>query len=73
MTVTIQNATVLGNCQPKPRSVLGTLGHMIAVARQRRHLRALDDRMLKDIGISRHDALAEGRQTIWNAPDHWLK
>jgi len=73
MTVTTHNAAVLGNCQPKPRSVLGTLGHMIAVARQRRQLRALDDHMLADIGVSRQEALTEGRQTVWNAPDHWRK
>ncbi len=36
-----------------------------AVYRQRRTLLALDDRMLKDIGISRADALREGNKPFW--------
>ncbi len=36
-----------------------------AVYRQRRALLALDDRMLKDIGISRTDALREGGKPFW--------
>ena len=33
--------------------------------RQRRALLALDDAMLKDIGISRVDALQEGNKPFW--------
>lgn len=36
-----------------------------AVYRQRRDLLALDDAMLKDIGISRADALQEGNKPFW--------
>jgi uncharacterized protein YjiS (DUF1127 family) len=36
-----------------------------AVHRQRRALLSLDDAMLKDIGISRVDALQEGRKPFW--------
>lgn len=36
-----------------------------AVHRQRRALLSLDDAMLKDIGISRVDALREGRKPFW--------
>jgi uncharacterized protein YjiS (DUF1127 family) len=36
-----------------------------AVYRQRRALLALDERMLKDIGISRTDALQEGNKPFW--------
>lgn len=32
---------------------------------ERRRLLALDDRMLKDIGLSRADAWAEGRKPVW--------
>jgi uncharacterized protein YjiS (DUF1127 family) len=38
-----------------------------AVHRQRRELLALDERMLKDIGISRADALQEGRKPFWRS------
>lgn len=36
-----------------------------AVHRQRRALLSLDDAMLKDMGISRVDALREGRKPFW--------
>lgn len=35
----------------------------------RRQLRQLDDRALKDIGISRAEALAEARKPFWRAAD----
>ena len=37
------------------------------LARQRRRLLALDDRMLKDIGITRADACREGARPFWDA------
>ena len=36
--------------------------------RQRRQLLRLDERMLKDIGISRADALNEARKPCWKRP-----
>jgi uncharacterized protein YjiS (DUF1127 family) len=45
--------------------VLRWLRDSYAVYRQRRALLALDDRMLKDIGISRADALQEGNKPFW--------
>jgi uncharacterized protein YjiS (DUF1127 family) len=38
------------------------------LAHQRRRLLALDDRMLKDIGITRADATREGSRPFWDAP-----
>jgi uncharacterized protein YjiS (DUF1127 family) len=38
------------------------------VARQRRALMRLDDRMLKDIGASRADAYREGSRSWWDLP-----
>ncbi len=40
------------------------------VARQRRQLLALDDKALKDIGISRNDALREANSFFWDIPEH---
>ncbi len=34
-------------------------------ARQRRHLHALDDRMLKDIGVTRADVEFEAQKHFW--------
>ncbi len=38
------------------------------VARQRQRLAALDDRTLKDIGISRATAQSEARRPFWDLP-----
>ena len=39
------------------------------VARQRRQLRALDQRALKDIGLSRADTCREARRGFWDIPE----
>lgn len=36
-------------------------------ARQRRALLALDERLLKDIGLTRADAVREGRKPFWKS------
>lgn len=41
----------------------------IEVARQRRQLLAMDVRALKDIGISRADAVAEAGRDFWDIPE----
>jgi uncharacterized protein YjiS (DUF1127 family) len=41
--------------------------HWQELAQQRRRLLALDDRMLKDIGITRADAWREGARPFWDA------
>lgn len=45
----------------------------IAIRRSRARLLDLDDRILRDIGVSRHDAEAEARRPLWDAPDHWKR
>ena len=56
---------------PDVRSRLGALlarlREWCAVYRQRRVLLRLDDAMLKDLGISRVDALQEGHKPFWRA------
>ena len=37
-----------------------------AVARERRHLRLLDDDVLVDVGLSRADAKREGHRPFWD-------
>ena len=51
--------------RPRFRAVLVRLREWYEVYRQRRALLGLDDAMLKDIGISRADALHEGNKLFW--------
>ena len=53
---------------PGPVPVRGWLGWIRGQAarwRERRLLEQLDDRALRDIGISRSEALAEARKPFW--------
>lgn len=52
------------------RSLLGRLALALSLGRQRAHLARLDDRLLRDIGISRAQAEAEAARG-WDAPAHW--
>lgn len=47
------------------RRIRNALREAVRRHRSRRDLLALDDRMLKDIGISRADAFREGDKPFW--------
>jgi uncharacterized protein YjiS (DUF1127 family) len=40
-------------------------------ARSRKALLRLDDHLLADVGLTRHEAETEAAQSSWNAPLHW--
>ena len=44
-------------------------GACLEVARQRRQLFTLDERALKDMGISRADAHREAKRDFWDIPE----
>ncbi|MFN0115832.1 MAG: DUF1127 domain-containing protein [Paracoccaceae bacterium] len=52
---------------------LARLWTALAVARQRHRLAALDDHLLRDIGIDRATAAAEAARPVWDVPVHWLR
>ncbi len=59
-------------CPPsRRRPLLRRLLDLQAVWRQRRRLATLDDAALRDMGISRTDALHEASRKPWDAPAHW--
>ncbi len=76
-----QNEHGLGNrlqAQGSPGNGSGIIGALVAGlaawvtfglerARQRRMLAALDDRMLKDIGLTRADVASEADKPSWRA------
>ncbi|WP_438826861.1 DUF1127 domain-containing protein [Rhodovulum iodosum] len=45
----------------------------LGAARQRRRLAELDDALLRDIGLTRQDALSEARRPVWDVPQSWLR
>ncbi|ABV94511.1 conserved hypothetical protein [Dinoroseobacter shibae DFL 12 = DSM 16493] len=49
------------------------LSALVGLWRTRRALRDLDDRMLRDIGVSRSEALTEARRPIWDVPTGWRR
>ena len=50
----------------RAREAMRMLRHWYAMARERRALATLDELALKDIGISRTDALAEAARPFWD-------
>ena len=45
----------------------------LALAAQRRALRKLDGTALKDLGLTREEALAEAARPIWDVPANWRR
>lgn len=42
-----------------------------SIWRQRQALKRMDDATLRDIGLTRRQALAEAKRPIWDAPETW--
>ena len=51
--------------QENSKQLLKTIKFFFRRTRQRRQLSSLDDFMLKDIGISRSDAMKEANKHFW--------
>ncbi|SHI94121.1 Uncharacterized conserved protein YjiS, DUF1127 family [Ruegeria lacuscaerulensis ITI-1157] len=61
---------------PRPMSAprqANWLQHVFSVARQRRALGRLDERALRDIGVTRSQAEAEAARPIWDVSEYWQK
>ncbi|WP_106744859.1 DUF1127 domain-containing protein [Yoonia maritima] len=69
MTVSVQSNI---QCTPSQRRrITLRLREYLHIARQRHQLRRLDDHMLRDIGVSRHEAITEANKAPWDVPNHW--
>lgn len=66
-----QTARPLGQASVSVRSLLDQLRRANAIARQRRALLELDDAILRDIGLTRTQAVQEASRPFWDAPRHW--
>jgi uncharacterized protein YjiS (DUF1127 family) len=69
----------LATCSGRPASGgffqtgLRVFRFALALNRQRRSLLALDDAALKDIGISRSEALTEANRPVWDVTPSWCR
>ena len=54
----------------RPTLIAGLVARLV-VWKQRRTLKALDDRALEDIGLTRREANLESARTFWDAPETW--
>ena len=43
----------------------------MALFSERRKLAEMPDHMLRDLGITRSEALTEARRPVWDTPSHW--
>ncbi|WP_068113843.1 DUF1127 domain-containing protein [Tropicimonas marinistellae] len=71
MSTHTTNAPVFGALRPE--GFVRQLIAMVALHKQRRDLARLDDRALRDIGISRYEASVEANRSVWDVPQHWLR
>jgi uncharacterized protein YjiS (DUF1127 family) len=56
-----------------PRPSARSLAALLGLARTRAALRSLDDRMLRDIGVSRAQADSEAARPVWDVPAGWRR
>ena len=59
-------AGLAGRLRRALHDALAQLATRDRLTRERRHLAELDDRQLRDIGLSRHQALREARRHFWD-------
>ncbi len=70
ITVTTQESVNV-RCGVARPGLWRRIGRLLALSRQRRALARLDDHMLKDIGLTRHQAYAEAQKRVWDVPASW--
>ena len=68
MTYVTNSHPVTRVCSDRP-----TLGQMLAIWKQRRQLRTMDEHTLADIGLTRQEALTESRRPMWDGAGHCLR
>ncbi len=55
------------------RPVIGWFRQAAALRRQRRALARLDAALLRDIGLTRSEALSESGRPVWDVPKAWRR
>jgi len=73
MSLRTAHAPRIASCAPRPLNLTARLLGMLALRRQRNALAKLDDAALRDIGLTRRDALREANRPLWDAPATWRR
>ena len=55
----------------RPTRFLRHIVRLVEVTRSRRALGRLDEHLLRDIGLTPHEAEVEASRTPWDPPLHW--
>ncbi len=68
----IQTATACA-CEPVRQGLWTRIRRMVSLGKQRRALADLDDHLLRDVGLTRDQAMQEASRRPWDVPPHWQK
>lgn len=69
--MTTQSITAIWSRAIRPFRFLGKARQMGNVRQSRRALLRLDEHLLHDIGLTRHEAETEAFRPPWDVPPHW--
>lgn len=67
------SVAAIGAATPPRRSLFTRLVAMLTVRAERRRLADLDDATLRDIGLSRDQAMREALRPMWDVPPRWRR
>jgi uncharacterized protein YjiS (DUF1127 family) len=69
--MTTQSIAAIFSRARSPFRFLRALRQMSDTVHSRQALRRLDDHLLRDIGLTRHEAEKEASRAPWDVPSHW--
>lgn len=67
------HVVAIGTATSPRHSFFSRLVSMLTVRAERRRLAELDDAILRDIGLSRDEALRESLRPMWDVPPRWRR
>jgi uncharacterized protein YjiS (DUF1127 family) len=71
MTSIPRTTVALASKARRRQGFMALFWRLTGLRRQRAQLLRLDDRALRDIGLTRADAEDEAARPIWDVPRHW--
>ncbi len=73
MTRSEAGAGLIGAAAGRRVGIVARIVGAHALWRSRRRLATLDDAALRDLGLTRAEAIEEAERPVWNVPAHWLR